>query len=258
MSLIREKYKPEYLSELEDEHPDIINTLINGDSLCIYGKAGVGKTTIIKTILKHLNFDYVYIDSYDKNDDINKKINKRTIKSYFYNIRSVVVYDNFDYKLYRKTSLQCIYILDRKIKGLKNFFINQPTNDYLNCLKYSILHLEELDVEISYDHNNYHVFFSELECAISTNRNTFIDYKFNIKNTNLYIQLFGDISIEEKFKIAEQIHDYSYFQNNYLNYISTIELAAEAMDFISLSTLYKNGVYYSCFNLIAPSFFMKK
>lgn len=102
-SLLVEKYRPVVLSdyigtqELLDSSKNFIES---GDipHLLLYGKAGTGKTTLAKLLVKNIECDYLYVNASDENsvDSIRFKI-KTFISAVGFNNLKVVILDEADY-----------------------------------------------------------------------------------------------------------------------------------------------------------------
>ncbi len=80
-SLWVEKYRPQSLDEYigNDTVKKKVQSYINSNDiphLLFTGKAGTGKTTLAKIIIKHLDCEYIYINASDENgiDDIRNKV----------------------------------------------------------------------------------------------------------------------------------------------------------------------------------------
>ena len=256
-SLLRIKYSPLFISELEDTYDDIINLINNRINFCVYGSIGVGKTTIILTILKEMNIDYIYIYTYNKTlDEILRVVNRKTIMSYFNNCHSIIIFDNFDDSLYKNIEQHCIFINNKPIKSLKSIMIDSPSIDYLQNLMESILSLEDSECIGINTFDNYHVFFSELECAISTQKSIRCEYEFK-PDKNIHRKLYDrSLSLHEKIKIAEKVEDYSTFQTSYLTGVTSLENAVKASESISSSTNMERTGYYPILGLVIPSLYI--
>jgi|TARA_A100001201_G_C4094119_1_gene203093 DNA polymerase III delta prime subunit len=102
-SLLVEKYRPVVLNdyigtqELLDSSKNFIES---GDipHLLLYGKAGTGKTTLAKLLVKNIECDYLYVNASDENsvDSIRFKI-KTFISAVGFNNLKVVILDEADY-----------------------------------------------------------------------------------------------------------------------------------------------------------------
>jgi len=243
---------------LEYDYGDIINSINNKENFCIYGSTGVGKTTIIKLILKSLNVDYVYIETYTKNlDDILSSVSKKTVYSYFEDCHSIILFDNFDHALYKPTNQHCIFISNKPNKKMKNYFVNNPTVDFLKMLMSNIILLEDSKKIKIKNFTNYHLFFSELECSISSQQDTACEYIFK-SDKNIYKQLFKPITLSERFKLANDIDDYSLFQSSYLSGITSLESAVKATESISFSLQVEKTEFYPVLGLVIPSHYIDK
>ena len=102
-SLWVEKYRPVDLSTyIGNEHlrEKVAVYLESGDvpHLLLYGRAGTGKTTLAKIIVKNIDCDYMYINASDENkvDDVRNKI-KTFASSVGFRDLKVVILDECDY-----------------------------------------------------------------------------------------------------------------------------------------------------------------
>ena len=102
-SLWVEKYRPTSLSTyVGNEHlrDKVALYLESGDvpHLLLYGRAGTGKTTLAKIIVKNIDCDYLYINASDENkvDDVRNKIKTFASSVGFRDIK-VVILDECDY-----------------------------------------------------------------------------------------------------------------------------------------------------------------
>ena len=102
-SLLVEKYRPSNLSDYIGS-TEVISCaeqfITDGDipHLLLYGKAGTGKTTLAKLLVKNISCDYLYVNASDENsvDSIRFKI-KTFISAVGFNDLKVVIVDEADY-----------------------------------------------------------------------------------------------------------------------------------------------------------------
>ena len=102
-SLWVEKYRPTDLSTyVGNEHlKDKVKIYLeSGDvpHLLLYGRAGTGKTTLAKIIVKNIDCDYLYVNASDENkiDDVRNKIKTFAASVGFKDLK-VVILDECDY-----------------------------------------------------------------------------------------------------------------------------------------------------------------
>ena len=102
-SLWVEKYRPTDLSTyIGNEHlrDKVSIYLESGDvpHLLLYGRAGTGKTTLAKIIVKNIDCDYLYINASDENkvDDVRNKV-KTFASSIGFRDLKVLILDECDY-----------------------------------------------------------------------------------------------------------------------------------------------------------------
>ena len=102
-SLWVEKYRPTDLSTyIGNEHlKSKVSVYLESEDvphLLLYGRAGTGKTTLAKIIVKNIDCDYMYINASDENkvDDVRNKI-KTFASSVGFRDLKVVILDECDY-----------------------------------------------------------------------------------------------------------------------------------------------------------------
>ena len=102
-SLWVEKYRPSDLSTyIGNEHlKSKVSIYLESEDvphLLLYGKAGTGKTTLAKIVVKNIDCDYMYINASDENkvDDVRNKI-KTFASSVGFRPLKVVILDECDY-----------------------------------------------------------------------------------------------------------------------------------------------------------------
>ena len=102
-SLWVEKYRPTDLSTyIGNEHlKDKVKIYLENEDvphLLLYGRAGTGKTTLAKIVVKNIDCDYMYINASDENkvDDVRNKI-KTFASSVGFRDLKVVILDECDY-----------------------------------------------------------------------------------------------------------------------------------------------------------------
>ena len=102
-SLWVEKYRPTDLSTyIGNQHlrEKVGIYLESGDvpHLLLYGRAGTGKTTLAKIIVKNIDCDYLYINASDENkvDDVRSKV-KIFASSIGFRDLKVLILDECDY-----------------------------------------------------------------------------------------------------------------------------------------------------------------
>lgn len=261
MELLRNKYVPLFINELEDSYyvGDITSRIEAGANFCVYGSSGCGKTTTILTILKNMNIDYVYIHEYQKTLKATVvNLSKNTVMSYYNCNKSLIVFDNFDESMYEHVDQGCIFISRVPVKMIPGIFIHLPSSDYLYTLMKGITRMENKSYVVNIEnHSNFHTFYSELECAVSTSKNIEIKYSFK-PNKSIHKELYPPNTVQNKIEIANKIDDYNTFQNSCITGMETIETIADAMEAISLSCTFEKTRYYPVFGLVAPSMYITR
>lgn len=102
-SLWVEKYRPNKLADyVGNEHlkEKVAGYIENGDvpHLLLYGRAGTGKTTLAKLIVKSIDCDYMLINASDENnvDTVRNKV-KNFASSMGFKPFKIIIMDEFDY-----------------------------------------------------------------------------------------------------------------------------------------------------------------
>jgi len=137
------------------------------------------------------------------------------------------------------------------MKSLPGVFIRPPSSDFMTEILGCINEIECKDVKIdTSSHFNYHTFFSEMECAMSTSKDIIINYSFR-PNRHVYKKLYEPNTFSKKCDIAEKVDDYGIFQNSFITGVEKLESIADALDSISDSGIYeKNCIllyFWSCY-----------
>ena len=98
-----EKYRPQNLDQyIGNQHlKDKVKRYLQSEDiphLLLYGKAGTGKTTLAKILVKNIKCDYLYINASDENkvDDVRVKI-KNFASSVGFNPLKILILDEADY-----------------------------------------------------------------------------------------------------------------------------------------------------------------
>ena len=168
-----EKYRPESLSEyIGNDHlkSKFTQYLQSGDipHLLFYGKAGTGKTTLAKIIVKNIECDYLYLNASDERniDTVRDKI-KVFASSVGFKPLKVVILDESDYltpisqaalrnvmetfSQHTRFILTCNYverIIDPIQSRCQSYNITPPSKKDVGSHLYKILHGEGVDFQI--------------------------------------------------------------------------------------------------------------
>jgi replication factor C small subunit len=168
-----EKYRPSKLSDyVGNEHlkSKVEGYLENGEipHLLLYGKAGTGKTTLAKLIVKSIDCDYMVINASDENnvETVRNKV-KNFASSMGFKPFKIILLDEFDYmsqpsqailrNLMETFSAHCRFILtcnyvDKVIEPIQSrcqsFQIIPPTKKDVAIQVSKILKAENIEFEV--------------------------------------------------------------------------------------------------------------
>ena len=168
-----EKYRPSKLSDyVGNEHlkSKVEGYLENGEipHLLLYGKAGTGKTTLAKLIVKSIDCDYMVINASDENnvETVRNKV-KNFASSMGFKPFKIILLDEFDYmsqpsqailrNLMETFSAHCRFILtcnyvDKVIEPIQSrcqsFQIIPPTKKDVAIQVSKILKVENIEFEV--------------------------------------------------------------------------------------------------------------
>ena len=168
-----EKYRPSKLSDyVGNEHlkSKVQGYLENGEipHLLLYGKAGTGKTTLAKLIVKSIDCDYMVINASDENnvETVRNKV-KNFASSMGFKPFKIILLDEFDYmsqpsqailrNLMETFSAHCRFILtcnyvDKVIEPIQSrcqsFQIIPPTKKDVAIQVSKILKAENIEFEV--------------------------------------------------------------------------------------------------------------
>lgn len=168
-----ERYRPTTMDEfVGNEHiKDKVNSLINDQDiphLMFAGKAGTGKTTLAKLLIKNIDCDYLFINASDENsvDTIRNKI-KGFVTTIGFKGLKIVVLDEADYvspngqaalrnlmetfSKHARFILTCNYqerIIDPIISRCQSFSLNPPSQKDVAVHLAGILKNEGVEFEL--------------------------------------------------------------------------------------------------------------
>ena len=168
-----ERYRPSTMDEfVGNEHiKDKVNSLINDQDiphLMFAGKAGTGKTTLAKLLIKNIDCDYLFINASDENsvDTIRNKI-KGFVTTIGFKGLKIVVLDEADYvspngqaalrnlmetfSKHARFILTCNYqerIIDPIISRCQSFSLNPPSQKDVAVHLAGILKNEGVEFEL--------------------------------------------------------------------------------------------------------------
>ena len=168
-----ERYRPSTMDEfVGNEHiKDKVNSLINDQDiphLMFAGKAGTGKTTLAKLLIKNIDCDYLFINASDENsvDTIRNKI-KGFVTTIGFKGLKIVVLDEADYvspngqaalrnlmetfSKHARFILTCNYqerIIDPIVSRCQSFSLNPPSQKDVAVHLAGILKNEGVEFEL--------------------------------------------------------------------------------------------------------------
>lgn len=291
MDLIN-KYKPQLISELEVNYDNIKKYLDEKKTFIINGPKDCGKSTILKLYLKVFNYDYLLIDDYNiSKESIIEKIKFRTksVFSYFYNKKFIVVIDNFDffdtiikdYIINNYSKYVFVIITNKFLHSKINYVrINNYSTNYILDLYCNIFFLETgVNCKFLPNFNNISQMFSSLQFNLNSILNESInieeqnDYGINKMSINEYQLLFDKFNfsytqiVEEKnfstkIYMLDKINSYSVFHNNIVYNYKNIDDLSNAYEQLSCSLNFYNcdinynslNEYYSILSVIGTSY----
>ena len=284
------KYKPLYLSELEEEYPKIEEYIKANKTFIINGPPYSGKSTIVKLYLEKLNYDYLLIDDFNLlKESILEKIKYRTnsVLSYFYNKNFIIVVDNFEKfntvvkEFIINTYKESPYIIITNTflpKEIKNVKINAYNNDYISNLYCIIYFLEKhKNPKNIPKYDNINQMFTILEFNLYSEENKENEENEENEENNYAIFFdkfeynFNDLVKEKNFikklYILDKMDSYNVYHNNLVYNYKTIEDLADSYNYLSDSLYFCNNHnsknssssdYYSILSLIGTSYKLDK
>lgn len=291
MDLIN-KYKPQLISELEVNYDNIKKYLDEKKTFIINGPKDCGKSTILKLYLKVFNYDYLLIDDYNiSKESIIEKIKFRTksVFSYFYNKKFIVVIDNFDffdtiikdYIINNYSKYVFVIITNKFLHSKINYVrINNYSTNYILDLYCNIFFLETgVNCKFLPNFNNISQMFSSLQFNLNSISNESInieeqnDYgmnKMSIDEYQLlfdkfnfsYTQIVQEKNFSTKIYMLDKINSYSVFHNNIVYNYKNIDDLSNAYEQLSCSLNFYNcdinynsfSEYYSILSVIGTSY----
>jgi hypothetical protein len=244
-----------YYSNISAIRKNIVTYLANLNNtnsykyLYVYGEHGIGKTTIIKTILNDLNYNINYIDCNCNKLTIeelyNLYINKDVYSLFLNNIKNnAIILDNIGYYLYNDKSYltNLIKLLKKNIKIKHNKFMpfivinnNQEDKKYGELAKLSynlkIFPPSNLDLEIIINKHFPNILCLPNYSVIIKNILLYLNNKYyKLNNLNYY---YTNNIIEIKFD-----NSYNYCYNTVKNSNANIKLLTK--NFLEYNYCLKN------------------
>jgi len=269
------QYKPELLSELEVEYPEIEKYLAQKQSFIVNGSNYCGKTTIVELYLKVHNYDYLILNDPTTNKEtIQEKIkySKKSVMSIFYNKNFIIVVDNFDqFNSSIKSTIiqlaakhQIIIITNKYLCSKINYVkIYDYSIDYLMNL-YSTIYFLETGINCDYippfknilQLYSYAEYFTKQHNLGSSRSPDMIYDDFSINYNELTMSDFGT-----KLRFLDKIKSYSLIQYNVLyNFPNNASLddINKSYDLICDSFYFQesNLEYYSILSIIGSTYML--
>ena len=205
-----EKYRPESLSEyIGNDHlkSKFTQYLQSGDipHLLFYGKAGTGKTTLAKIIVKNIECDYLYLNASDERniDTVRDKI-KVFASSVGFKPLKVVILDESDYltpisqaalrnvmetfSQHTRFILTCNYverIIDPIQSRCQSYNITPPSKRDVGTHLYNILHKEEVEFQIDDVAVLVNASYPDIRQVINSAQRQVVDKKLTIDASSI-------------------------------------------------------------------------
>jgi replication factor C small subunit len=253
-----EKYRPSKLADyVGNEHlkSKVEGYLENGEipHLLLYGKAGTGKTTLAKLIVKSIDCDYMVINASDENnvETVRNKV-KNFASSMGFKPFKIILLDEFDYmsqpsqailrNLMETFSAHCRFILtcnyvDKVIEPIQSrcqsFQIIPPTKKDVAIQVSKILKAENVEFEVKDLVPIIDASYPDIRKVINT-------CQLNSNKGKLQVDVQNLLENDYKNKIIEILKSKDDKRNKYMKVRQTL-IDSKSKDFTDLYTaLYDN------------------
>jgi DNA polymerase III delta prime subunit len=253
-SLWVERYRPSTLENYVGNEPlkeKIKYYIENGEipHLLLYGKAGTGKTTLAKLIVKSIECDYMIINASDENgvDTIREKI-KNFSSSMGFKPFKVLILDEADYltpngqaalrNVMETFSAHCRFILtcnlvDKIIEPIQSrcqtFQIIPPTKKDVAIQISKILKAEEIEFDVKDLVPIIDSAYPDIRKVINTCQSNSFKGKLKVDTQNI-------LENDYKIKVIDILKSDDNKRNKYMNIRQTL-IDSKANDFTELYTL---------------------
>ena len=230
-----EKYRPIDLSTYigNDNLKSKVKKYINDSDfphLLLYGKAGTGKTTLAKMLVRNIDCDHLYINASDENsiDAVRFKIRSFAASVGFKDLK-VIILDESDYltpnaqaalrNVMETFSKHCRFILtcnyvERIIDPIQSrcqpYKVVPPSKKEVAQQMVSILNQESIGYELDDVAMIVNAGYPDIRRVINSAQRQVVDGKLSIDTTSIIqndykIQLLGKLSSDDKFNDIRQL-----------------------------------------------------
>ena len=173
--------------------------------LLLYGKAGTGKTTLAKIVVKNIQCDYLYLNASDERniDTVRDKI-KTFASSVGFNPIKIVILDEADYltpvsqaalrnvmetfSQHTRFILTCNYverIIDPIQSRCQSYNVKPPSKKDVGAHLYNILHGEEIDFQIDDIAVLVNASYPDIRQVINSAQRQTVDGKLTLDTTSI-------------------------------------------------------------------------
>jgi replication factor C small subunit len=251
-----EKYRPQILGQYIGNQylKDKVKRYLQSEDiphLLLYGKAGTGKTTLAKILVKNIKCDYLYINASDENkvDDVRVKI-KNFASSIGFNPLKILILDEADYltpnaqaalrnlmetfSRHTRFILTCNYaerIIDPIQSRCQSYKIVPPSKKEVALHLKNILELENIDFELDDIAIIINSSYSDIRQIINSAQRQVVDKKL-VLDTSSIIHNNYKLKLLELLRRGNSFNDIrQLIADNFVNdYIELYKLLYDEVD----------------------------